>query len=153
MNRKNQGFTLVEILIVVIILGILAAVVIPQFTQASSKASESSLLSDLQTVRSQIELYKVQHLDRTPDLKEDGTADTGNFVARLTGKTDITGKVNASGALGPYLQAFPSNPFASGLATVTFGTASPPTGDGATGWYYNTSTGKFSPNDATYKGY
>ena len=50
---KNKGFTLVEILIVVIILGILAAIVIPQFTQASNDARESSLSSELQTVRSQ----------------------------------------------------------------------------------------------------
>ena len=34
-NRNNKGFTLVEILIVVIILGILAAIVIPQFTNAN----------------------------------------------------------------------------------------------------------------------
>jgi prepilin-type N-terminal cleavage/methylation domain-containing protein len=35
--RKNKGFTLVEILIVVVILGILAAIVIPQFSEASTR--------------------------------------------------------------------------------------------------------------------
>ena len=54
-RRTNKGgFTLVEILIVVIILGILAAIVIPQFTNASQDARKSSLSSQLQTVRSQI---------------------------------------------------------------------------------------------------
>ena len=52
---KRSGFTLVEILIVVIILGILAAIVIPQFTNASSSARTSSIQSLLQTVRSQID--------------------------------------------------------------------------------------------------
>jgi prepilin-type N-terminal cleavage/methylation domain-containing protein len=42
-TRSRSGFTLVEILIVVIILGILAALVIPQFTNASQNARESSL--------------------------------------------------------------------------------------------------------------
>ena len=68
--RRNikRGFTLVEILIVVIILGILAAIVIPQFTNASQDARRSSLASTVQTVRSQIELYKLQHGDQLPDL-------------------------------------------------------------------------------------
>src|SRR5688500_19436301 len=66
-NRKT-GFTLVEILIVVIILGILATIVIPQFTNASTEARWSSTASLLQTSRSQIELFKLQHSDALPDL-------------------------------------------------------------------------------------
>lgn len=59
-NPVRRAFTLIEILIVVVILGILAAIVIPQFTDASEEAMNSSLRSQLQTVRSQIELYNVQ---------------------------------------------------------------------------------------------
>ena len=66
--KAKRGFTLVEILIVVVILGILAAIVIPQFTEASTEAKVSRLASDLQTMRSQIELYKVQHSDTPPLL-------------------------------------------------------------------------------------
>ena len=64
--RAKSGFTLVEILIVVVILGILAAIVIPQFTGASTEAKESSLVSNLQSIRSQIELFKIQHNDILP---------------------------------------------------------------------------------------
>src|ERR1043165_2695878 len=67
-RRAKSGFTLVEILIVVIILGILAAIVIPQFTNASQDARKSSLVSQLQTLRSQSELYKLQHGDVLPNL-------------------------------------------------------------------------------------
>ena len=147
---KKTGFTLVEILIVVIILGILAAIVIPQFTEASNDARESQLVSDLQTVRSQVELYKVQHLERLPSVNENGAADTANFLDRLTKKTDHTGALNVNGKFGPYLQKFPTNPFASTAQDgVTFGVADPAPGSDATGWYFNTSTGKFSANDST----
>ncbi|MDG1837313.1 MAG: prepilin-type N-terminal cleavage/methylation domain-containing protein [Phycisphaerales bacterium] len=55
-----RGFTLIEILIVVVILGILAAIIIPQFTNAADDASISSARTQLQTMRSQVELYRAQ---------------------------------------------------------------------------------------------
>src|SRR5207248_11238453 len=101
-NRKT-GFTLVEILIVVIILGILAAIVIPQFTNASQDARESALLSQLQTLRSQIELYKLQHMDKLPDLVTNWNP--------LTTKTDSAGAASvAPAAYGPDMKAAPANP-------------------------------------------
>src|SRR3954453_23679033 len=97
-SRSSRGFTLVEILIVVIILGILAAIVIPQFTNASQDARESSLLSQLQTLRSQIELYKLQHKDKLPDLVTNWNP--------LTTKTDSDGAASAApDAFGPYMQS------------------------------------------------
>ncbi|MCA9295366.1 MAG: prepilin-type N-terminal cleavage/methylation domain-containing protein [Phycisphaerales bacterium] len=64
MNRhvkRNRAFTLIEILIVVVILGILAAIVIPQFSDASTDAAESSVKSTLQAVRAQLELYNFRN--------------------------------------------------------------------------------------------
>ena len=61
MSRNKKGFTLVEILIVVIILGILAAIVVPQFTEASSDAKLSNLTTNLQSIRAQLELYRLHH--------------------------------------------------------------------------------------------
>jgi len=58
---RRRGFTLIEILIVVVILGILAAIVIPQFSSASNEAAVSSVRSQLQTLRSQVELFRVQN--------------------------------------------------------------------------------------------
>jgi len=154
MNVNKTGFTLVEILIVVIILGILAAIVIPQFTEASNNARESSLVTDLQTVRSQLELYKVQHLERYPDVDGNEAADTANFVARMTGKTDQDGTINAAGLFGSYLHTFPSNPFVAVAVanTVSFGIVACP-GDDTTGWYFRTDTGEFSPNDVDHSAF
>jgi general secretion pathway protein G len=110
--RTRRGFTLVEILIVVIILGILAAIVIPQFTNASQNARESSLQSTLQTLRSQIQLFKLQHGDTLPDLVTDWTP--------LTGSTSYG---NPTQNYGPYMQAAPVNPM-NGNATVINATVS-----------------------------
>ncbi len=67
-RRENvkRSFTLIEILIVVVILGILAAIIIPQFTDAAQDAGASSARSQLQTMRSQIELYRVQNNGAAP---------------------------------------------------------------------------------------
>ena len=65
-SQIRKGFTLIEILIVVIILGILAAIVIPQFTNASKEAKLSSLVTMVQSLRSQIALFKLQHNDMLP---------------------------------------------------------------------------------------
>jgi general secretion pathway protein G len=135
MRTTRKAFTLVEILIVVIILGILAAIVIPQFTEASNDARLSSLTSDLQTVRGQLELYKVQHLDTYPAL--------ATFEAQMTGTTDIAGDTDGTD-FGPYLHRIPTNPFTNG------NDVSAPDGDGD--WEYNETTGAFNAAGA-YSGY
>ena len=164
---KNHGFTLVEILIVVVILGILAMVTVPRFMQASSDARESSLRSDLQTIRSQLEVYKAQHGERYPQTIVG--SNSAMVIAQLTSATDASGATQPqTGArhltpvgdgvpapinaytLGPYLKQFPANPFVNGsvASTIEFGTRDPAPGDGTTGWYLNTKTGKFSCNDS-----
>jgi type II secretion system protein G len=66
-TRKNRrGFTLIEILIVVVILGILAAIVVPQFSNASQEATASSIRSQLQTIRGQVELFRVRNAGALP---------------------------------------------------------------------------------------
>ncbi|MGA1709127.1 MAG: prepilin-type N-terminal cleavage/methylation domain-containing protein [Phycisphaerales bacterium] len=54
----RRGFTLIEILIVVVIIGILATMVVPKFADARREASVSSVRNQLQTLRAQVELYR-----------------------------------------------------------------------------------------------
>lgn len=129
---QKSGFTLVEILIVVIILGILAAIVIPQFTSASTEARENSLRSQLQSLRSQIELYKLQHGDQVPDLI--------TSWAPLTGTSTFGGKT-----YGPYLQTTPANPL-NNSQTVA---AAPAAG---VGFVYNATTGAIQGTDSAGTG-
>src|SRR5258706_12448837 len=104
-TSRKSGFTLVEILIVVIILGILAAIVIPQFTNASTDARKASLVSQLQTLRSQIQLFKLQHNDVLPDP-------VANQWKQMMSKTNLQGTVDttATGLFGRYLESIPVNP-------------------------------------------
>ncbi|MHC4572823.1 MAG: type II secretion system protein [Planctomycetota bacterium] len=148
--RAKSGFTLVEILIVVVILGILAAIVIPQFTDASSQARESSLASDLQTLRSQLELYKIQHGEQFP-----WDAPVG-FELAMTTKTDKDGNTwvdfaTSGTAYGRYMQKLPSNPFIDfnfgDPDGFTFAAAPPLPSDGSTGWWVNTTDGEVRAND------
>jgi general secretion pathway protein G len=154
MSRKNTGFTLVEILIVVIILGILAAIVIPQFTEASNDARVSAMVSDLQTVRSQIELYKVQHLDCHPGTDAAGAWTMPNFKLQLMGKTDSKGNIGTTTdfPLGPYLQKFPTNPFNNSDTVIEATGVADPTAqaDATNGWWFNHTTGNFGVNSTTY---
>ncbi len=128
---------MVEILIVVVILGILAAIVIPQFSQASTEARENSLRADLQTMRSQIELYKIQHNDDMPG------AGGVNFTLAMTEGTDIAGA--AGSEFGPYVQQIPTNPF-NNLATVR--EVAPAAGANTDGWRFDAANnGDFRADD------
>ncbi|MFI5380231.1 MAG: prepilin-type N-terminal cleavage/methylation domain-containing protein [Tepidisphaerales bacterium] len=130
----KRGFTLVEILIVVIILGILAAIVIPQFTNASQDARKSSLVSQLQTLRSQIELFKLQHGDQLPDLATSWDP--------LTTVTTYNG-VN----FGPYMQAVPKNPLNNLITVANTASLTTPAAGTGVGFMYNYTV--TNPGDGT----
>ena len=139
MTRHN-GFTLVEILVVVVILGIMAAIVVPQYTDASTEVRTSSLSSDVHRVRSQIELYKFHHNDQLPAVTGETAAD---FERRLTTATDDKG--DAGSDYGPYLPDIPVNPFNNFNTVRIDGTAA---GANTEGWRFDTTTGVFQADDS-----
>jgi general secretion pathway protein G len=150
-RRRSRGFTLVEILIVVIILGILASIVIPQFATASEDARRNSLQSLLQTLRAQLELYRLQHVDENPPgLDTVGLRDGSIAWAEMLVKTDKDHTTNPNGLLGPYLQTMPVNsisinaPANSVDVFVVIADVTPggPSGAGSAGWVFNRLNGK-----------
>ena len=114
MSNKNvrRGFTLVEILIVVIILGILASIVVAQFSSVRGGTADTALKDNLRWMRSAIQLYQVEH-GRLPTL--------ANFEAQMTGYTDMNGIVgatkNTTYKFGSYMLSLPPLPV--GLQPVT----------------------------------
>ena len=126
-KRMRRAFTLIEILIVVVILGILAAIVIPQFTDASQTAMESSLLTQLQTIRSQIELYNVQNPVTLFDPINPPAAGGG-----------VAGQPWSQLVLNNYLQSPPKNPF---TPTANDDTAVVTTAAAGGAWVWNNTNG------------
>jgi len=138
--KTRNGFTLMEIMVVVVLLGILAVIVVPQFSSATMQAQTSALRKDLQTVRKQIELYEQQHNETGPAA----AGETGvDFERRMTTQTDAEGAVGTD--YGPYLERMPTNPF-NNLDTVRVGGA--PAGINAQGWRFDPATGQFQADDA-----
>ncbi len=101
---RRNGFTLVEIMIVVVILGILATLVIPQFSSASGEAIKSTLRRDLQAINEQVEVYRVRNAGRLPT--EDTTSPFGGASGHAWG---VLVSEN-------YLREPPFNPYTGGSA-------------------------------------
>ena len=148
-RRRNGAFTLVEILLVVVILGVLAAIVIPRFSEATSEAHLSTLLGNLQTLRLQIELYKVQHYDLLPGQTViGGDVAEAVFVDALTNDDEY----------GAYVNKIPENLFITDAAdriaiTCVNDAAAAPAGDEGTGWWFNAANGDFRANSADHINY
>ena len=147
-EKQKQGFTVMEIFIVIIILGIIAAIVVPKFSQASSESRLEDLVSDLQMVRSQIELYKIQHKDLLAgQFAKGGSINEDSFKVALT--------VKGSDGMGPYLKKLPKNYYlvnAKRRDSITFvnDRKANPTGKEGTGWWFNVATGEFRANDSPF---
>ena len=136
MKNQNTAFTLIEILVVVIILGILAAIVIPQFGLAADDAKGASLASDLQTMRQQLALYRLEHRGNWPSM-------LAYNASQLTQKTGEDGAIDPAGRHGPYLHVMAANPF-NNETTVEVENGVAGKGDGSHGWHFDISTGELA---------
>ncbi len=166
---STAGFTLIEMLIVVIILGILAMVIVPQVTVSQDDAKVNTLKTNLTGVRSAIEIYYTQHGNTYPGVKKvDGSGtDVASadesltaFTAQMTQFTDATGKVAATQTaaypFGPYIKggALPANPFKdntlvcdTAIADITLSVGVKRAATGTTGWKYLAKLGVIFAND------
>jgi general secretion pathway protein G len=152
---KKNGFTLVELMIVVTILGILAAIVIPEFQGHAAESRESAVKSSLHTVRCQVELYKMQHNNLNPGYKGALPAFPTELTNQFVGTSSVDGAAQASKTpsdpylYGPYLMQLPVNPF-NNLNTITIvpdGTTDfSSVANDTSGWLYNKATATFKVN-------
>jgi len=136
-NQRRNAFTLIEVLIVVIIMAVLAATIIPQFSQSTDDAMNSSVDFNLHTMQTQIEMYRFQHNGSWPEFD--------NVVTQLTEATNVSGGTTGDTRFGPYMQEIPANPFNESNEIVA-GDGSAQVGDGSAGWQYDESTGRIYAN-------
>lgn len=152
---RKKAFTLVEVILVVTILGILAALVLPTFQGHIAQAKESAAKDNIRAMRSQIELYKMQHKGVPPGYVNGVGAPVATVSLQFTGTTTETGQASPSTIpadpflYGPYLKKMPENPFnnLSTIAYVAEATAFSAAVDGtSSGWLYKKETAEFRIN-------
>lgn len=143
-NRKKGGFTLVELVLVIIIIGILAALAIPQFTSSTDDAREATIKSNLAVLRNAISLYYTEHNSTYPPA--------ATFAAAMTQYSDKSGATSATKdathTYGPYMVSVPDNPAVdatpNGVNDVAMANHGTVTTSG--GWNYDEDTGVIHAN-------
>jgi general secretion pathway protein G len=123
----RAGFTLIELVIVVLILGILAAVTVPRIVDAVDDTKEASLVNTLYEVRTAIDMHR-QKVGSYP----------GNASTEVDFKSDLQ----------PFLRRFAKNPIKDSdqVAVKTDGLPFTGTVAGGAGWRYDNQSGQFIAN-------
>ncbi len=157
---RKLGFSLVELVVVIVIIGVLAAIAVPRLSQGTSAASESALRGNLSALRSAIALYAAEHAGAFPgyhkiDGSQKGNGDEEDFYAQLleySSVTGVTGSHTSSRLFGPYLRGIPRLNVGINAAEkadeVDFDTELPldEHEGNKKGWIYNPETGQIIAN-------
>jgi type II secretion system protein G len=112
--KQSRGFTLLELLITIAIVGIIAAIAIPAYSNYRQKAKIAEAIADLRNLRLAIEMLAID-TEMWPTQKAVGDASGGLEVWNLN--EDTAGLVATNGAFpgwaGPYIQSVPKDPWGS----------------------------------------
>ncbi len=145
---QRRGFSLVEVVIVIVIIGVVAAIAVPRLTSASGNAAESAVRANLAAMRTALDLYAADHY--------------GNYPPSLTALaryTDANGAMSSNRTarykFGPYLRAIPPCPIGPSKGGTGWGAANgdPPSAVSASrtvGWLYHAATGGVWVNDINH---
>ena len=99
--KKNPGFTLIEVMIVVVILGILAAVIAPRILDRPDQAKMAAAKSDIAVIMQQLKLYRLDNA---------AYPSTDQGLGALTVKPS-TNPLPANWKAGGYLERLPNDPW------------------------------------------
>ena len=139
MARKRGGFSLLELVIVVVILGIIAAIAIPRMSRGSEGAADSALKGNLAVLRNAIDLFIAEHDGVVPTVANIGSALT--MYSDKAG-TAFSATKDTTHYFGPYIRSIPS--LSVGAKKGNSGIA---IADGTgVGWIYNATSGAISAN-------
>ncbi len=134
-KRNKLGFTLVELLVVIVVLAVLAAIVLPKFMNSSARSKESALKSDMKLIRNAVSLFQAD-TGKYPKTLADLAETDKTLVKTADGNT-----VTAADWHGPYLESVINDPI-SGTAfnydNTTGKVTSSATGNGLDATAYST---------------
>lgn len=102
-SRRREGFTIVELLVVIVVIGILAAVTIVAFNGVKNKAVAATLQSDLSSVAKQIGAYAVTNNGAFPADTSSFTATDGTEYQYTFNNTNSTYCISATSSKAPTL--------------------------------------------------
>jgi general secretion pathway protein G len=139
-NRKHTGFTLLEMMLVVVIIALIAAIAIPKFSRGAAGATDSAVAADLAVLRNAIDMFQADH----------NTYPSATTIAnQLTQYTDSSGNAQATKdgthIYGPYLRTVPALPVGANKGNSGIAAA---TGTGV-GWLYTVASGTIGTNTTT----
>lgn len=139
MRARSRGFSLLELVTVVVILGVIAAIAIPRVSQFTVSARESALRQNLSIVAGAVERYRVEHGGTVPTSSE-----------QLTMYTNAAGATSATktGAFiyGPYLLEMPELTMGTNRGQKGIVTGGSPGDSGGAGWWIDDDTGDVRAN-------
>ncbi len=144
---RKKAFTLVEVLIVVAIIGILAAMALPRFQGHIAEAKAATAKESLRTLRTTIELYAAEHKDKAPGYFNNMVV-FNFFIYQTRNITDEDGNYKVLKVptdeypYGPYLSDYPENPFNGEyiFKMIADNNEMPATATGEFGWIYKPAT-------------
>lgn len=128
--RQRRGFTLIELIVVIMILGILATIAVPKFLNTSARARDNATRSSLAVVRNAIEIYTADHNGELPGQQGDLPGDLSEYIR------------------GGFPVALPKNSNTVSYYSVDDAALAPDTS--ASGWRYSTVTGEFIVNSSDW---
>jgi type II secretory pathway pseudopilin PulG len=136
--KVPTGVSLLELVVVIVFMGLVAAVVIPRMSEGSTGTTHAGLSADLAVLRNAIDMYACEHSGTYPDAD--------NFEVQVTQYTDISGATSptktATHIYGPYLRKISPLPVGSSKGNTAVAANS----GGNVGWKYNSATGDIRAN-------
>jgi len=143
-----SGFTPIELLMTITLLGIVSAAVVPQMLSDSENSRQNTLLKRLHSVRGQIEQYKQNHAGELPGQGMNSAREFMNELAH--GPNSEQGLAHSSNPqVETGFELPPLNPYTqrSGILVVPAGLKQHHySGNGQHGWAYSSTTGEFRAN-------
>lgn len=118
LKRKSKGFTLIELMVVIVIIGILVAIALPNFISAQDRAKISSVKANAHTVQTMLETYAVDYQGKYPTNRTElynGANSTNNYWKELKNPFTAATSANSVTEIGTIVPAT-NGPTAAGAA-------------------------------------